>query len=424
MGLALSGGGDSRALACLIDDWLCQSGRADETRHAFIVDHALREGSGREARDTADWIRARGWTPHILTWTESSGGPGLQERARKARHILLARACSSVGVRRLALAHTRDDQVETQIMRLTAGGSWRSLAGMDTLDVSPAWPEGRDLLLTRPVLDQDRQALRAYLRARGESWIDDPSNADTAFTRIRIRDSLARHQAAPRWRQGFDRLGCDIGVLKRFERNRIARFLMRVMTLHAWGGAQLDRQAWRDVPHVVKTQTLSLLVEGLAGRSDPVRQPVLNRLVDAVEAGETLTGGGVQVFCDDGKTVWLFRDPGMVLGRVDHPGGLSVALDVQSPQVVDGRYEISTPKAGLIVAPLRDDRDLPPNVDLAQIPARARSGLLAVRQGETCLAVLGLPGEGTDQLQISPLIGQRLAWRLFPGQGKAWFYGK
>ena len=80
-------------------------------------------------------------------------------------------ACSPTGRARhgiavIALGHTRDDRIETFLMRARQGSGWHGLAGPLPSGPSPVWPEGRGLRLIRPLLAFGREDLRAELRQR------------------------------------------------------------------------------------------------------------------------------------------------------------------------------------------------------------------------------------------------------------------
>ncbi|RZJ02335.1 MAG: tRNA(Ile)-lysidine synthetase, partial [Brevundimonas sp.] len=151
--LALSGGGDSIALLRLATDWARENGRR---LLALTVDHGLSpasadwtafaEGAAREAG--ADW---RG-----LAWTGPKPSTGLPAAARRARHGLVADAAREAGARVILFAHTADDIAEGEVMR--EEGS--TLGRLRDWAPSPAWPEGRGLVLLRPMLDAGRAEVR------------------------------------------------------------------------------------------------------------------------------------------------------------------------------------------------------------------------------------------------------------------------
>src|SRR5262249_43907706 len=103
-----------------------------------------------------------------------------QAKAREMRYGLLTAWCQSQGATVLVTAHTLDDQAETFLMRLARGSGIRGLAAMRADEAGPG-------LLARPPPRGHRAELRATLVAAGHSWIDDPSNEDARFERVRLR---------------------------------------------------------------------------------------------------------------------------------------------------------------------------------------------------------------------------------------------
>ncbi|HEV8694923.1 MAG TPA: tRNA lysidine(34) synthetase TilS [Lysobacter sp.] len=110
------------------------------------------------------------------------GGEGLEAAARRARHAALAAELGDDEV--LALAHHRDDQAETFLLR-----ALRS-SGIDGLGAMRRWRRFDPGWLWRPLLDRSRTELLAYAQAHGLRWIDDPSNADVAFDRNFLRQRV------------------------------------------------------------------------------------------------------------------------------------------------------------------------------------------------------------------------------------------
>ena len=175
VGVAVSGGGDSVALLHLARAALAGGGLL-----AVTVDHGLREGSAAEAAE-AGRLCADLAVPHdVLRW-EGEGRGNLQARAREARRRLIGEWARKRGVETVLLGHTADDQAETVLLRLARGSGVDGLAGM---------PEGfraEGVTWARPLLGVTREALRAWLRARGIAWAEDPSNDDPRFDRARAR---------------------------------------------------------------------------------------------------------------------------------------------------------------------------------------------------------------------------------------------
>jgi tRNA(Ile)-lysidine synthase len=100
--------------------------------------------------------------------------------ARRARYAFLERARTSCDAATVAVAHTTDDQAETVLLRLLRGAGPRGLRG-----ILP-----RRGTVVRPLLDCTRAALRAELARRGETWVEDATNADVTQPRNRVRHEL------------------------------------------------------------------------------------------------------------------------------------------------------------------------------------------------------------------------------------------
>ena len=104
----------------------------------------------------------------------------IEMAARQARRDFLQQVAAEIGASVIALAHHRDDQVETFFQRLVRGSGTSGLAAMRSLQ-GPWW---------RPLLDCSRQQILACAVERGLAWVEDASNADPAYLRNRLRHNL------------------------------------------------------------------------------------------------------------------------------------------------------------------------------------------------------------------------------------------
>lgn len=183
IGLAVSGGPDSLALLLL----------AAEARPFYVeaatVDHALRPESRAEAEVVAEICEHIGVRHSILTATwDQMPATAIQERARAKRYRLLADWVKDRGLSALLTAHHLDDQAETFLMRLARGAGVRGLAGMRRR--TPG--HGGAFVLVRPLLGWRHSELEAVCDAAGIEPIQDPSNEDEQFERVRVRKAIAK----------------------------------------------------------------------------------------------------------------------------------------------------------------------------------------------------------------------------------------
>ncbi|MBV8686319.1 MAG: tRNA lysidine(34) synthetase TilS [Alphaproteobacteria bacterium] len=183
VGVAVSGGPDSLALLLLAAAAL--PGRV----RAATVDHRLRAESAAEAAIAAGAARAL-LVPHrILPVEVARAGEGLQAAARAARYAALAGWADAQGAALVLTAHHADDQAETLLMRLLRGAGVAGLAGIRALAPLPV--PGAAARLGRPLLGWRRSELEGIVRAAGLEAAADPSNANEAYDRARLRRRLA-----------------------------------------------------------------------------------------------------------------------------------------------------------------------------------------------------------------------------------------
>lgn len=183
--VAVSGGVDSTVLMVLLQDWAQRCGTKAPKLSVAVVDHALRASSKQEAEGVCALAATLLLPATLLTWDGEKPETGVQAAAREARYRLLLGHAKAIGADTLALAHHGDDQSETVLMRLCAGSGLDGLSGMQ------ARVERDGVALVRPFLGVGKHRLIATARARAIPWVDDPSNLNDRFARVRFRKAGA-----------------------------------------------------------------------------------------------------------------------------------------------------------------------------------------------------------------------------------------
>lgn len=200
LAVGLSGGADSTALllACA-ERWPGQV-------RAIHVHHGLQSAADDFERHCAA-LCARLQVPLAVQRVDARPAPGQspEDAARAARYRAFEAAAlvsqAPAAIQSIALAQHADDQVETLLLALSRGAGVAGLAAM------PARWQRSGLAWHRPLLRVPGAELRAWLRARGERWVEDPSNQDERYTRNRIRARLlpVLESAFPAFRDTFPR---------------------------------------------------------------------------------------------------------------------------------------------------------------------------------------------------------------------------
>lgn len=352
IGVAVSGGADSLCLAFLLRRWR-------QAVLALVVDHGLREGSAQEAQITADRLRALDIPSIILTIGPIDASSRLQEQARHARYEIMARACLERGVLDLALGHHERDQIETFYLRQTRKSTAHGLAAMASARETP------NLRYLRPLLSVRPERLRATLVAQGVSWVEDPSNQNRRFERVRIRQCLDQVQLETGRREvaayGLRRNGLNHAMPACLNGIRVDPLGFAVM------GALPDDPV-----------LLGRLWKMISGSEYPPAPDAIRNLIAAPRSA-TLGGG---MLCPAGKlgSGWvLLREPEAISDRKVPYDGL----------LWDRRFRLSgkIPSSPCAVAPLGDEAR---RYRHHRLSARVLATLPAIWQGDRVVAVPSL----------------------------------
>ena len=370
LAVGLSGGSDSLALAEIAAAWAGEAGRP---LLILTVDHQLRPESADWTRTCAGHAHRLGARFQALAWTGDKPAAGLPAAARAARHRLLAEAAREHGAEVILLGHTADDLAESARMRAEGGGvpdprEWAP---------SPVWPEGRGVLLLRPLLAERRADLRAWLSQRGLAWIEDPANFDLRYARARARAAGAADAAPPP-------PATDL------------RGLAAATRPAPGGGLALDLTVFRAAPAEAQRAFLGVAALCASGTARPPRGERLGRALLALEAGP-LTLAGARITVENGDLLWR-REAGEMRRRRLAPLALSPSL----PGVWDGRLEFISQRSSTVTPLAGQARRLPPDQARARLdlPAAARAALPALEMdGALGSPLLGaMPGVSVRDL--------------------------
>lgn len=237
LAVGLSGGADSTALL------LACAQRWPDQVHAVHVHHGLQAAADDFAAH-CQTLCERLAVPLQVVHVGAGAAPGQspEDAARIARYkafdALAHTDKENVASYSIALAHHADDQVETLLLALSRG------AGLPGLSAMPAQWRRAGMDWHRPLLGVPGAAVRDWLRARGEQWVEDPTNTDRRFARNRIRAELlpALEACFPAFRTTFARSSAHAAQAQ--------QLLLEL--------AQQDLSAVGSPPHIRALQQLSI----------------------------------------------------------------------------------------------------------------------------------------------------------------------
>lgn len=296
--LAVSGGPDSMALLTLAA--AAYPGQV----LAATVDHGLRAEAADEATMVADYAASIGVAHATLRIAAPPAAhDNVQAWARAHRYDLLTRWAMTAGATCLATAHHADDQAETFLMRAARGSGVAGLAGIRAH--RPASAEA-PVALIRPLLDWRVGELRALVEALGVPFVDDPSNADPRYDRTQARALL---REAP-W---LDPVQVARSAAYAAEADAALH------AIEAWLWATRTRSIPEvevrldiaDLPRELRRRLARRAIQAVRSRAGVTRPAFtdstnIESLLDALQAGKTVTQGGV--IADARANVWHFRE--------------------------------------------------------------------------------------------------------------------
>ncbi|MGN6313744.1 MAG: tRNA lysidine(34) synthetase TilS [Rhodanobacteraceae bacterium] len=411
--VAYSGGADSAALLYALAQ--LPSARERGLR-ALHVDHGLHADSARWSAHCKRFCEAMDVPIEVVrVQVEFASGEGLEAAARRARHGAFAQNLRSGEW--LALAHHREDQVETVLLKLLRGAGPHGLAGMREqrpLGLGTLW---------RPLLGVPRVALRDYVATNGLEYIEDPSNADTALSR-----NYLRAQILPRLHAHWPHAAQSIlhaAELCRESAEHLDALTDSALASLARADGTLDAAGWSALPDALRALVLERWLHG-QGLSAPtqaqlaeLRRQVVEARVDHVPlvawsgAEVRVWRGALHAMRPSGEInqAWEFEWHGEALPL---PGGAALVLEGASgtPVALDPPLRVRFRRGGERIKPAGDThtRELRDLLQGAGIPPWQRTRIPLVFSGEELLAVgdLWLSERGKSCLEHS---GARLKWQ-------------
>lgn len=408
--VGVSGGADSVALLDILATLGAEKGFRVVAAH---LDHSLRCDSAGDASFCGELCQRLG-VPLRAAVADVRGRArrehgGIEEAARLERYAFLRSVKEHEGAVAIAVAHTRDDQAETFLLRLLRGAGSTGLAAM----------RARSGDLVRPLLAVSRADVLDHLRSRGLVWSEDPTNADPALLRTRVRRELLPYleqRFNPRVREALARsaalLADEAALIEGLGRDLVERSSRR-----DGPAVVLSREALREAPRAVGRAALRVTLEatgGLRGVGAVHVERALDLARSATPSGRHLPlPGGREAASSFGEirvgprpaTAVPYAYPLPVPGRVDLPGGFTlVARSSRGPSASkeetavvaaaeDEPLVVRTRRPGDCVRTRGREVSLKRFLMDRRVPADLRGRLPMVAAGRRVLWVPGLPVE-------------------------------
>jgi len=179
--IAVSGGADSLALSFLAKIYSIKN---DLEAKFFIIDHKLRNESTSEAKAVKKVLKKKGIKAEILTWNGKKPKNNVQSIARKKRYELLLSKCKKLKINYILFGHHQNDLFENFFIRILRGSGLKGLVSFNKRS------KVNDINILRPLLHLKKKDLEFVSRHIFNFYVNDPSNQNNKFLRIRVRKLL------------------------------------------------------------------------------------------------------------------------------------------------------------------------------------------------------------------------------------------
>ena len=271
IGLAVSGGGDSIGMLVLASEWAIIN---KKKIYVVTVNHNLRKEAKEEVIFTREFTKKLGFSHSTLDWKKPLKIGNLQSQASLARKKLISNWAKENNIKTVLLAHTIDDQVETILMRFSRGSGVDGLIGMKKL------VEIHGIFWVRPLLTITRSNLRKFLKLKKINWVEDPSNKDRKYLRVKFRNVISQ----------LGEIGINTNLVvntsvrmenaKKVLNDVAVEAFNNFVKLKKWGDIEISKDIFNLCREDTFLRTLAGIIKGISGS---IYRPRYKELINFVE---------------------------------------------------------------------------------------------------------------------------------------------
>ncbi len=272
--VAVSGGPDSLALAFLTKIYSIK--KTLRVRY-ILIDHKLRHNSSDEAKLVKNLLKKISIKLTILKWSGIKPNNNIQSIARVKRYNFLFNQAKKTKINNILLGHHKDDLIENFFIRMLRGSG---LNGMVSFDEKS---ENEKINLIRPLLKFPKKDLVYISKKVFENYVDDPSNENDRFKRVKIRKLIQSLQL-----EGLDteKLYLTIKNLK-FANNSIKFFTKKNIIINSTVFNKkklifLNKEFFNQ-PQEIVFRSLTEIIKIVGKKYYPVRGKKIDKIVGLVK---------------------------------------------------------------------------------------------------------------------------------------------
>lgn len=266
--VALSGGPDSMALTCLLNDWVNRKGGS---LVSIIVDHNVRSESAKECKRISYWMEKKNINFKLLKLKKINLKTNIMEYTRKKRYEVILNECSKLKILHLFLGHHLNDKIETYLMRSKRFGN---IIGLSSI---PKIRELKSTRLIRPLLDISKERLIKTCEFYQQPWVQDPSNNNLKFERARVRLFLQK--------KNMKFIKSKTKTIDNFVNKRdkyegmISMFLLANLKFYKFGVFEIKKTNFLKLTNEIQIETMKRILTTCSGKVYPPKKESVKKII-------------------------------------------------------------------------------------------------------------------------------------------------
>ena len=275
---AISGGPDSMALAFLLK---CFSEKFNHKCQFYHVNHGIRKNSSLEADLVKNLMNKINCDLKILKWRGKKPDTNIQSIARVNRYNLIFNEMKKKGIKTVFFGHTREDLFENFFLRLVRGSGLEGFVSLNSISV-----KSKEFTIYRPLINLEKKDLEYISRRVFGNYIKDPSNNNTEFTRVRVRNFLKFMNS-----EGFESKKFNLTIENLTESNKTINYYVNK---NIKVNSRLDKKNFFGIlslsffsePNEIVFRSLSKILSLFGYKYYPPRGKKVVDLIKAIKSGK------------------------------------------------------------------------------------------------------------------------------------------
>ena len=272
--VAVSGGPDSLALTFLTKIYSIK--KSLKVKY-FIIDHKLRKNSSSEAQSVKNFLKAKNINVAIIKWNGIKPKSNVQSLAREKRYNLLLDQAKKLNIKNILTGHHWEDLYENFFIRITRGSGLNGL-------VSFGETSNKDnIKIIRPLLNFEKKDLIYITKNVFKTYVNDPSNKDDKYKRVRIRKLTKNLQT-----EGFDKKKFFLTIKNLKDSNETINFyIQKNLKNNSFSDIKKNKVflnvKFFNQPHEIVFRSLTEIIKKVGRKYYPTRGKKIDRIIQTIK---------------------------------------------------------------------------------------------------------------------------------------------